>query len=388
MKWTKILSIILLIPFLFLGGCWDLKTIERVYYIDVMGFDYRDGEYHLYSKITDFSLLSKSETAAPSAIAMNWIGHGKGKTLHEAFFQLYSASEQILSYAQLHGMIFTERALEKGVINEVIDIFGRFHQARPTQWVFATSEPIEKVLIIPPELFIPKRSQTPLNAYNQNSSIRPVHMHEVLSRLYEAGTTLLIPRIKIAKLWTDEKKPVETIQLSGVYSMHKQKKISSYSEQQLAGLRWITPQTNRALLILKEGKQVVASIIFVDPKVKIESSIQNGKPYFDIDVSVTGQIYMIRKPLQVSRIYQLSEKAIEEEIRSTFLEGVTRKDDLYSLSKVLLNQHHALWHKLNEEKAFFLEKNSLRSVHAKVTISNSGGLKLRDSNEIKPQIQY
>lgn len=373
-----------LIPLFFLGGCWDSKTIERIYYIDVMGFDYRDGYYHIYSKLTNFSLLAKSETASGKGDAMNWLGHGKGKTLHEAFFNLYSASEQMLSYAQLHGMFFSEEALEKGILDEIIELFGRFHQARPTQWIFATSEPLEKVLMIPLEIFIPKRSQTPLLAYKQHSWIRPVHMHEVLSKLYESGTTLLIPRVRTATLWRDEKKPIQTFQLNGVYSLRNHKKISSYADHHLSGLRWITPETNRALLILTEGNQMVATMVFSEPKVKIKSYIQNGKPYFDIDISVKGQIYMMPRPIQVSRLYQLAVKKIEEQIRSTFREGVTRNDDLYSLSRVLLNQHHAFWKKLTKEKEFFLEKDSLRSVRIKANITNSGGLKLKDNNSFNP----
>lgn len=55
-KWIWVLLSLTL-----LTGCWDSKSIEQTIYISSLGIDYKDGEFHIYSKILQFENVGKQE---------------------------------------------------------------------------------------------------------------------------------------------------------------------------------------------------------------------------------------------------------------------------------------------------------------------------------------
>jgi len=44
----KFMLIVSLTAVLLLAGCWDVKEPQRMYYIDGIGIDYKDGQYEIY----------------------------------------------------------------------------------------------------------------------------------------------------------------------------------------------------------------------------------------------------------------------------------------------------------------------------------------------------
>ena len=83
----KITLIVSLTAVLLLSGCWDVTEPQRMYYVDGIGIDYKDGQYEIYMQIINFANVAKTEGPSPQG-AQSEIGFAKGKTMEEAFFKL------------------------------------------------------------------------------------------------------------------------------------------------------------------------------------------------------------------------------------------------------------------------------------------------------------
>ncbi|WP_346655596.1 hypothetical protein [Lysinibacillus sphaericus] len=89
----KIILLSSLLTSLLLSGCWDATEPQKMYYVDGLGIDYKDGQYEIYLQLISFSDVTKSENYTPQAAPAE-VGQSKGKTLEEALFKLFRSIDQ------------------------------------------------------------------------------------------------------------------------------------------------------------------------------------------------------------------------------------------------------------------------------------------------------
>ncbi|OAO76284.1 Spore germination protein XC [Anoxybacillus flavithermus] len=90
--------------------------------------------------------------------------------------RLYQAVQQGVSWGHIKGIVFTERAFNRGLVREVIDVLDRYNEIRHTVWTFATKEPIEQLFETTPFLdYSPYFSllANPKDIDEQSSFIQP-----------------------------------------------------------------------------------------------------------------------------------------------------------------------------------------------------------------------
>ncbi|MFJ8513167.1 Ger(x)C family spore germination protein [Lysinibacillus xylanilyticus] len=100
----KIIFLSSLATSLLLSGCWDVTEAQRMYYVDGLGIDYKDGQYEIYLQLINFSNVAKSENPNPQAV-QGEVGQSKGKTLEEALFKLYRSIDQKLFWGHMTFII-------------------------------------------------------------------------------------------------------------------------------------------------------------------------------------------------------------------------------------------------------------------------------------------
>ena len=78
---------------LLLSGCWDVNEAQRMYYVDGLGIDYKDGQYVIYMQLINFINVAKSEYPYPQTVQAE-VGQSKGKTMEEELYKLFQSVDQ------------------------------------------------------------------------------------------------------------------------------------------------------------------------------------------------------------------------------------------------------------------------------------------------------
>src|SRR5690606_18288007 len=124
----------------------------------------------------DFTKIAKTEQPQNEP-NQSEVGHAKGNTVDEAIFNLYHTVDQRVYWGHLTYMILSEELLNNGKLDSVIDTFIRYRETRYQIWVYATSEPIEELLLVTPvnnKAISLSKLADPRNSYKQESYIKPI----------------------------------------------------------------------------------------------------------------------------------------------------------------------------------------------------------------------
>lgn len=358
-----------------LTGCWDFKDIEHVYYVNSVGVDYKDGRFTVYAQILDFSTLAKQEEGGGRTRGETgaWVGKGHGSTLMSAIHDLYGTTQRKIFWGHLSSIILSENVLEHG-LKDVIDPFTRFNEIRDTPWVFATNGSIEAIFLASPVFEqSPVYSQLgdPQDVYEQSSFIRPLRLHEFLSMYDEPGKTTLLPTFRVAKgRWKDQQTDYTELEVTGVYLLESGRMKSWLDKSNLHGLRWLTEKTVRTPLAIPSNPKTFLTMD--EPRPKIVPRVRKGEVYFDIHVTVRGTLSSVTRYLSETALESRAAEVIEKEIRATYLEGIEREVDVFSLLHALYRKQPNAWRQMAERERFLLTEESLDQVDVEVRISNTG----------------
>ncbi|UFJ42623.1 Ger(x)C family spore germination protein [Brevibacillus humidisoli] len=378
---SKMLQVLCLLLPVALGGCWDAKELDRVYYVHAIGVEYNHGRFEVYAQILNFASLAKQDIAGQSAEQTAWVGKGVGKTLDTAIHDLYATSQEEIYWGHLTAIVLHESTLEQG-LKQVLDIFTRFHETRYTIWMFATRSSVQEILSASPILNeSPVFSQlgNPEDIYDQRSFIEPIRMHRFIADLQEPGKTSLLPYLTVAKeKWYTRDKAMSVLKMEGISILRDGRLVGWLPSEKIPGLRWMTRATNRASLVATERSEPVAVILLGDARPAIIPTVKGDTIYFSLSVEVTGEIIQLMRNASEKEVTRLSEQAIKREIESTFAKGVEIGADLYQVTHSLYRKKTAEWKRLDSRGHFPLRKDSLRTVKVKADIYSARKTKLEE----------
>lgn len=369
---------LLLLALLVLSGCWDITEPERMYYIHGVGVDYVDGHYEIYTQIIDFANVAKTEQPNPDVKQME-IGRAKGKTINEAFLNLYHSLDMRLFWGHLSFVLFSEEALADGRGNSVLNSFSRYRETRYQIWVHATGEKLEDILLATPVLnksITLSKLANPLNSYDQQSEIAPRNFRQTILQLQEPNYLVAIPYITIGKQWQNDEKKQMVVEMKHVAFLTKDglKKVAKTEE--VNGLQWLNPETKRAeVSFLVRGEAVTAIIEHLS--VKIEPVQQR----FHVTVSVHAIISAFNTELTEKEAKDQIKKSIEDQIRKTYEYGLGHELDVFRLSHVLYQKDFQLFRQIEKDGQIPLANDSLASI--KIVVEQLSGAR-KEFTEVIP----
>lgn len=360
-----------------ISGCWDLKDPQDKNYYTAIGIDYEDGKYLCYVQMLDFSSIAKTEYGKPLQHLPIWIGKGEGETPVVAFEDLYKTSQLRVFYGHVNTFIYSERLLKKG-IDSVLDLQNRYYELRYTPWVFATKESIEDVLTTTPFFYLsPMMSliHLPEQSYKQYSVIKPMTIREFIIDYREPGKTAYIPAIGTdTSTWKEDNKPNPKLKYTGAFLLHDRTFKTFLDIEQLTGLKWITPSTNRSQLVIRHHDEIIAVLSLEKPKIKITSEIRDEKIYFDVNVTLSGNLLEMVQPMTEQKMEELAAEQVENEIMKTYEEGIKLGADLLQFEHTFYRQHTQAYKTMYRDKAFQLQPDMLQ-LEVNVDLISSGKLK-------------
>lgn len=381
-KHNKIGSLFLSLVLLsFTTGCWNIKNVERTFFINSLGIDYVNNKFVLYSQFIDFTGVAKPESGGQRGTKPVWIEKGTGKTFDDAAFALYPAAQQKMSWSHISAIVFTERALKsEEVIKQVFDLVNRYHEIRQTTWIFGTKKAIEDVFTSKPPIgYSPIYSilNDPKDIYGQYSIVKPIMLREMIKQINEPGQTVFLPYLMVAKRkWNKEHNEYTTIETDGMGAVDKRGLLAHFPKRTLLGLRWVEKGIKRTPLRLYKNKKPSVLLVVRNPKAKITYEVKGTDVYVDVEISIRGSTTEIEQRVTEQEIVDEAKKMVKKQVRDAFDTGVKRNVDLFQISYMLYRKDYKTWERLNRNGYIALTKDSLRNIKVEVEISSSGKSKL------------
>jgi spore germination protein KC len=372
----------LIISIFLLAGCWGAQNIDHLFYVGVIGVDYKDNQFIVYVALTSFTGLAKVESGGAKEKSGIAVGKAKGETFNIATDNLYSSIQRMVSWAHVKSIVFTKRALKKGVLEDVLDVLDRYHEIRNTIWVYATDEPLTKLFFgAAPILHTsPYYSllASPEEIFRQSSFIWPIRLNRFVADIHEASKTARLPYLNITtRNWKEDNKKKPMLNLKGMCFVDDDELQKCFDRSQLIGIRWLAKEISRTTIYVKKGNKVIASITVLHPKTKISYQRNGNTPVFNIDVSIKGNVIELREKLPEKQLIRLAQKTVEEEIRNLYKLGLKYDIDTLNLSETLYRQNPEDWKKFSKNGKIPLTDENLKKINVKISIDTSGKEKLR-----------
>ena len=357
-----------------LSGCWDLREIERMYYIHGLGVDYKDGMFEITMQIISFANVAKTEEINQEAIQAE-VATAKGKTPDEAIFELYHAIDEVVYWGHLQVIVFGEEAMKENHIDEVINLITRFRDTRYETWVYCTNDPVEEFLLVTPLL---ERSITltkmadPLNSYEQSSFVRPISLRELIIDLNEPSNEAKIPAVTLNDDWKNEKGPSESIKFEGYGVLSKERFKGFLKGDEAHGIQWVTKKAFRGQITSESKENHKITIVIQHIKPKITPIVNGENVEFDIHVSVSGSLNDYKENVKSDELKKIIKEKVKEEILTSYNAALEKDMDIYRLSEVLYRNNVKVWKKIHTDGMIPLTEDSIRNVDIIVERMESG----------------
>lgn len=373
-RWKTFLTLCLCVPLL--SGCWDSHELEHMFYIHAIGVDYQGGKYVIYAQVLNPMALAKESSKSPEQIGA-WIGKGVGPSLEDAVHSLYATTQRMVYWGHLDAIVFSETLLAQKGVQEALDILTRFREVRYTSWVFCTNSAVAKVLSAEPILeSSPVYSvlADPSKVYKQSSFIEPMRLHRFIINLQEPGLRGVLPEIAVKEnLWFDAKAIHPELEISGYGLLQNGKLVGRISRDEVTGIRWFLPHLFRAVVIVNQHGNAIATMTIDSQRRRIRPVVTGGRLRFDVQMEVNGTVVQMGKAVSEVQLKSMFAQEIQKEIRSTYANGLRLGVDIYALSDSLYRRDPQTFHRYASNDGHIqLHEDSLRRVQVKVKIHDQG----------------
>lgn len=358
----------------------DIGEIENQNFATAVGVDFRDGKYYVYIQLIGLSAVAKNESGqkAPPDV---YVSETSGATFIDAFFKAYHTIQERVLWANVTAIVLSENVLKKG-LGSVFDGLTRYYEFRPTPWIFGTKDSM--VDILSATGFFNQSSldtilHSPESTYEQSSTIKPVKLNQFAREFFDPGCTTYIPSLTLDDTqWKKNKKPDAKLAIDGAFFLKDHKYQGYFPYEKLSGMRWITPETVRASILLPNEKNPEFITVLEDQMVKIIQEKQGENFRFSIFYFANGIVSnrMKNNTINVESMEDFIKKGIISEVRQLYQLGLEHDIDFLNLEHLLYRKYNADWKRLKNQDTL-LQEDSLKSIEVHITLEHSGSFKNR-----------
>ncbi|MCV4232009.1 Ger(x)C family spore germination protein [Virgibacillus sp. LDC1] len=355
--------ILVCIVSLLLSGCWDNKEVQDINYITAMGVDYKDDKYIIYVQMLDFATIAKQESSKPTEKAPIWVGRGTGTTLTEALIDLYTSSQQRISWGHVTALVLSESVLKPKQLSQVFDLTNRSQEIRYTKWIYGTQDKMEDLFTVSPFFQLsPLHSllHEPRESYIQFSFIRPIQFVNFIRLYREKAATVVLPSLHIsAQNWSENLKQHPILEVNGGFLIKNKELMGWLKRSDLLGIRWLASPQSHAAIIVRGNDEAVGSIRLEKPQSSIEVIRKPNDASYRIKLNIIGTVQNMYKKVGIKEMKRLTEDTLRKELYNTFHKAALIHADPYELCLQLYRIDPKLWKKLEKEKKDIYDETSL-----------------------------
>ncbi|MGE7946850.1 Ger(x)C family spore germination protein [Lysinibacillus sp. NPDC093688] len=365
---------------LLLSGCWDVTEPQRMYYVDGLGIDYKEGQYEIYLQLINFTNVATSESSNPNPnpqAAQAEVGQAKGKTLEEALFKLFRSIDQKVFWGHMTYIIFSKEAMQDKNALSILDSVLRYRETRYQIWTYCTQDPIKDILQIMPILnksLTSSKLGNPLNTADQETFIEPVNFRNLVIGLNEPNHEIGIPYVTINKNWEMAEQQGQDTAFMGVGVLSKDGFKGFLKKDTARGMQWMHNRTHRGEVTFKldDNETDYLTTTLEKIKVAIKPVVKNNQVTFEVDVKLNATLNGFKRNVSEKEIRKKIIKEVKKEIITTYEEALAQDIDIYRLSEQLYRKNVKVWKKLEKDGKIPLTSSSISKLKIDVNQVNSG----------------
>ncbi|WP_096201709.1 Ger(x)C family spore germination protein [Bacillus sp. FJAT-45350] len=363
-------SVIILV---FFTGCkMDIKEIQNLNYATAIGVDYKDGKYNIYIQMVDFNSVAKTEGGVTSPQVL--VSESTGSTFIDAFFEVYQTGQTRFVWAHISAILLSEAALQEG-FEHIYDGITRYYEFRLTPWIFATKEPLEDVLStfgFFNQSALETLLHNPMRIHEQSSMVRPIKLHEFAREVFEPGRTTYVPSLAINDTqWSKNNENEVKLALEGAYFIQNKQYKGFYTLEQLAGLRWLEPDTMRASILVPDKEKPDFLAVIENPKTEVVLKRHNEKFQFDVVMDAEGSVGNLLSLDHLQEMEKKTEESIREQMKGLYELGVENETDFFNIEHQLYREHNKNWKDVTE----LFEEVTLADITVDISLLHGGAFK-------------
>ncbi|MFC9538706.1 Ger(x)C family spore germination protein [Lysinibacillus sp. NPDC056959] len=370
----KIILLSSLLTSLLLSGCWDATEPQKMYYVDGLGIDYKDGQYEIYLQLISFSDVVKSENFTPQAAPAE-VGQSKGRTLEEALFKLFRSIDQEVFWGHMTYIIFSEEVMKDKNTVSIIDTVLRYRETRYQIWAYCTQDPIKDILLVTPILNKPlttSKLSNPLNTEDKETFVEPVNFRNLVIGLNEPNYEIGIPYVTINKDWGTEDRQEQETAFIGIGVLSKDGFKGFIKNDAARGTQWMHDRTQRGETTFKLNENNYLTTTLEKVKVDIKPIVKNDQVTFDVEIHLNARINGLKTNVSEEEIRKKLIKEVKKEIRTTYKEALAKDIDIYRLSEHLYRKNVKVWKKLEKDGKIPLTPSSISKLEININQLKSG----------------
>jgi len=364
MKLKEISAILIILPIIFLTGCWSSREINTLAIAVCIGIDKVGDDYLLTQQIINpKTIASKKPTTEAPVILYS----ATGKDIFEALRKLTSECPRKIYASHLRMVILGEEVAKEGLQN-FLDFFARDHEFRTDFYfvvakgttannVLSTLTPIESIpgIEMYDSLKASEKSWAPSKA---------VRIIELINTIISDGKNPVLTGIELTdgenkSNSTDALKKSNQIKkprYTGLGAFKKDKLVGWLDEEESKAYNYILGNVKSTVGYTNYGKDVKITFEVTNAKSAMEASLINGKPAIDVEISVKQNFGSVKGNFDVSKeenkkiLNELSEKKIKSMCEKVVKKAQSElKTDIFGFGEVIHRKYPKQWKKMKDD---------------------------------------
>jgi spore germination protein KC len=350
---------------LLITGCSTIREIQFLAYAVALGIDYIDQEYHVSFQFLDFTNVAKTEQGKPAQPVPVWIGVGRGKTLEDAFTDVYHGVQIPIDYDQVNLLIFGKDLLEQR-LGETINALNSNFNIRLTGYTYGTEEKLEDIFTSKVPFYYPftnSRINQPEYMQHEDPAIPTITLQDLIYQYNENSKTIILPKVSINKgTMKEEKETIPTSIFDGAFIIKEKKMKGFLSNKDLEGFINTNNESVRSpVIVSEEGEDEFVQIELLKPRVKRIVNKDNNETNIQLNINVSAVIRESSHEINESKIKKQIKDKIKNDVYSAYMNSRKIGGDIYQFEDYMYRFMHDDWKRFQNSGEFpVLNKDDIR----------------------------
>jgi len=389
-------KILLLIPIIFLSGCFNYRELSDLAIITAVAIDFENDEFNTFVQVVN----PHKEQDASSSEEPDFVTYeASGKTIQEAFRNIVNDSPSLLYGAHMQVLIISEDVATNH-IDEILDFFARDPEIRTEFKVFVSesSNAKDELTIVTPLVNLPSMNiveslETNIK-YLGNS--QDLTFNTFLNNYLNPYREITVPILKLKgdtslgeKEENIEQSKVNAALILNNIAIFKENKLIGYLDEETSiGLNYILDNISGTIISYECEDGYLTSEI-IKSKSSLEPDIKNNIVTLNIEGHATISEVTCNIDIRGSKVVQEVKKNINKKVEELVINSFNTirneyntdvfnfRDLYYKTDPKYYNEHYKNWYE-DGFKNLKLEVKSTYKLYEKG--STLGGIKHEKEN--------
>ncbi len=364
MNLKKISAIFIILPMIFLTGCWSSREINTLAIAVCTGIDKTENGYLVTEQIINPKAIASKKATNEAPIILY---SGTGEDLLSITRKLTTKCSRKIYNSHLRLVVLGEDVAKDG-IQDIIDFFARNYEYR-TDFYFVVAKGTTANNIL--SLLTPLETIPAMEMYNSLklseetwAPTKSIRIIELVNSIIADGKNPVLTGIEITEGEIDsnstdtlrQSDKIKKLKYTSLGALRKDKLVGWLKEEESKGYNYITGNVKNTVGYVNYNDNVKISVEVKKTKSEMKASLVNGKPAINVEIDIIQNIAMVEGEFDVSKkenikiVNELAEKKVKSMCEKAVNKAQNEfKTDIFGFGEVVHRKYPKLWAKIKDD---------------------------------------